>query len=118
MQPTISKRNGGHTKRAFSKSSIQLTEREVVTRNLELATEFSRYLIEHPAFAEKLPQNAEIFFMPEDDLALCEANQRLIETEKRRSKSAPIVVIRFGKLTPAKSRIVRPRVDQRFFAHL
>jgi len=67
--------------------------------------------MEHPAFAEKLPSNAEIFFMPEDDSALCEANQCLIETQKRRSKSAPIVIIRIGRLAPAKSRIVRPRVE-------
>lgn len=116
MPTTISKRNGANTKRAFSKSSARLTEREVVTRNLELATEFSRYLIEHPAFAEKLPQNAEIFFMPSDDPLLCKANARLVEMEKRQGRVRSIVVIRFAKLAPSKSRMIQPRVDKGFVA--
>jgi len=110
----ISKRNGGATKRVFSKRSAVLSENEVIARNLEFATEFSRYLLEHPAFAERMPANAQIFFMPENDPALCEANRRLIEMEERRGKSASIVVIRFDKLAPAKSRIIRPRVDRQF----
>jgi len=102
------------TKRGSSKSSGQLSENEVMTRNLELAMEFSRYLLEHPASAERMPANAQIFFMPDDDLALCEANRRLIEMEKRHRQPAPIVVVRCGKLAPAKSRMIRPRVDRRF----
>ena len=114
MPTLILKRNGGSTKRAFFKRSARLSENEVIARNLEYATEFSRYLVEHPAFAEKISANAQIFFMSEIDPALCEANRRLIEMENRLSKSAPIVVIRFDKLAPAQSRLIRPRVERQF----
>jgi len=52
--------------------------------------------------------------MPSDDPLLCEANARLVEMEKRRVRAKSIVVIRFAKLAPSKSRMIQPRLDKRF----
>ncbi|HHT9158661.1 MAG TPA: DUF5647 family protein [Candidatus Brocadiaceae bacterium] len=51
-----------------------MNEQEVFTKNLILSTEFDRYLLDHPAFAEKIPTNAQIVFLPEHDPELCKIN--------------------------------------------
>ncbi len=41
-----------------------MTEKEIFEKNLILSTEFDRYVMEHPEFAEKLPLNAQIVLLP------------------------------------------------------
>lgn len=52
-------------------------EKEMIERNLELSSEFSRYLFEHPEIEEKIPINAEIILLPEFDIGLKEYNLKL-----------------------------------------
>lgn len=41
---------------------------EILTqRNIELSTEFSRYLFEHPELEKKIPLDAELILLPEFD---------------------------------------------------
>ena len=51
-----------------------MKEEEIFSKNLILSTEFDRYVIDHPEFAEKIPQNAQIVLLPEDDPELCQKN--------------------------------------------
>ena len=44
-----------------------MTEQEVFAKNLILSTEFDRYILEHPEVAEKIPLNAQVVLLPEDD---------------------------------------------------
>jgi hypothetical protein len=49
-------------------------EQAMVTKNIELSAEFSRYLFEHPQVEERIPSGAEIVFLPEFDQELKEFN--------------------------------------------
>jgi hypothetical protein len=52
-------------------------EKEMIERNIELSTEFSRYLFEHKEMEEKIPIDAEIILLPEFDEELKQFNLRI-----------------------------------------
>jgi hypothetical protein len=52
-------------------------EKEIIERNIELSTEFSRYLFEHKELEEKIPIDAEIILLPEFDEELRQYNLNL-----------------------------------------
>ena len=86
-----------------------MTEQELFTKNLTLSREFDLYLVEHPEVAERIPANALIVLLPEDDPELCAKNQEL--TQARREPGQAIVSVRVGKLMPPRSRLVNPQVE-------
>lgn len=53
------------------------TNNKIIEKNFEISAEFSRYLFEHPEFAEKLPQEGEIILLPEFDPELKEHKLKL-----------------------------------------
>jgi len=68
-----------------------------------LVREFDRYIIEHPEFAEKIPNNALVVMQIEKDDAF---NQWAKETAlKATEKDQPIVFVTITKLKPVRSRI-------------
>ncbi len=80
-----------------------MTEQEVFTKNLILSTEFDRYVLEHPEFAEKIPLNAQVVFLPDDDPELSSIN---IETAKQqREEGQRVVYIHVGSISPQISRL-------------
>jgi hypothetical protein len=86
-----------------------MTEQDLFLKNLKLSREFDLYLIEHPDVAERIPANALIVLLPEDDPELCAKNQELARV--RREPDQPIVSVRVGALTPPRSRLVNPTVE-------
>ena len=48
--------------------------RKTFYKNLLLGTEFDKYLIEHPKFAESIPNGALVVLLPQDNPALCKEN--------------------------------------------
>ena len=79
-------------------------------KNLMLGTEFDKYLIEHPKFAESIPNGALMVLLPEDDSALCKENLRIAEA--RAEDGQLVVYIKIKKLAPpSRSRIVGPRIQ-------
>ena len=65
----------------------------------ELLTEFNRYLAEHPAFVEKIPNGAEVVLLDKRDLGY---NRFVLENLKN---DHPIIYIDIGELTPVRSRL-------------
>ena len=59
-----------------------MTEKKLVEKNLILATEFDRYLLEHPEAAEQIPLNAQIVLLPEDDPELCQKNREVATAQR------------------------------------
>lgn len=69
-----------------------------IEQNIELSTEFSRYLFEHPEFEAELPSDAEIVLLPEFDEDLYAHNRELgLAMESRGEK---VVYVRVGQLRP------------------
>ena len=88
-----------------------MTHDEFFEKNLTLSTEFSLYLLEHPEFAESLPDKAHIVLLPQDDLDLCKANLKAASLYSQRDgEDRPLVYIEIERLALVRSRLVNPRV--------
>jgi Family of unknown function (DUF5647) len=78
-------------------------------KNIVLNTEFNKYLVEHPEMTDKMPDNALVVMLPDDDPGLCRKNLTL--ARRYREENQPIVYVRIKKLAPPpKSRLVQPRL--------
>ena len=78
----------------------------------ELFLEFTRYLTEHPDFAERIPPDAEVVLLDARDP---EFSREALRRANRRSKTEdmpdrPVVFVEVGKLKPVRSRLSRPRI--------
>jgi len=82
-------------------------EKAWVTKNMILGFEFDKYLIEHPAFAKRIPNGSTVFLLPESDKELCRRNRALAEKERLHGKK--IALVKIKNLSPLpKSRIHQP----------
>ena len=86
-----------------------MRKEDLFKKNHILGIEFDRYVLENPDFLDKIPDGAEIVFLPEDDSELCEENIRL--SRVHREEGRPIVVIKIEKLEPPRSRLVNVRIE-------
>lgn len=73
-----------------------------------LVTEFDRYVVDHPEFAEKIPQNAQIVLQVEGEDEYNGWGRDM--AAKQREPDQPVVYIRIKGLKPAKSRLLKPEV--------
>ncbi len=83
-----------------------MTEQEIFSKNLILTTEFDRYVLEYPEFAEKIPENAQVVLLPEDDLELRQKNIEIAKAQ--RESGQPVVYVEIEKVAPQMSRLVNP----------
>lgn len=86
-----------------------MTEKEVFTKNLILSTEFDRYILEHPEFAEEIPLNAQVVFLPEDDIELCRINVEM--AERQREEGQQVVYVHIGVIAPQISRLTKVSLE-------
>jgi hypothetical protein len=83
---------------------------EIFYKNSVLGFEFDKYLIEHPELSAKIPNNALIVILPQDDPELCKINLKL--SEDLRERNQPVLYVRVGKIAPPrKSRLVKPKLE-------
>jgi len=73
------------------------------------SVEFDRYLLEHPEVLEQIPENAEIYFLPEDDPDLSQENLKIAESQKTEGKK--VVFVKIGRLSPPRSRLQNVRLE-------
>jgi hypothetical protein len=91
-----------------------MEEQEIFSKNVTLSTEFNKYLVEHPEFAERIPDEAVVVLLPEDDPELCRENLRLAESNRKIDDRPDrlIVRVRIERLAPPPpSRIVNPTLE-------
>lgn len=86
-----------------------MTEQDIFAKNLILSTEFDRYLIDYPSFAESIPLNAQIVLLPEDDQELCTINKEL--AEEQREEGQVVVYVHIGKIAPQISRLTEVSME-------
>jgi Family of unknown function (DUF5647) len=86
-----------------------VNRKSVAYKNIVLNTEFNKYLVEHPEIADKIPNDALVVILPDDDPVLSRRNLSL--ARRHREKDQPVVYVRVKKLAPPpKSRLVQPRL--------
>ena len=73
-----------------------------------LVTEFDRYVVEHPEFAEKIPQNARIVLQVEGDDEYNRWSREL--ADRQRETGQVVVYVKVKGLRPVKSRLIEPEV--------
>ncbi len=87
-----------------------MNKKELFEKNLELTSEFSRYVLEHPEVARRIPKDAIVVILPEYDQELAEENLKIVKA--RREENQPMIVVRVKKLAPPrKSRLVEPTLE-------
>ncbi len=81
----------------------------------ELFTEFTRYVIEHPGFASRLPTDALIVLLDKNDPEFNRENLRRVEKHLKHDDqpARPVVYVQVGRLAPVRSRLRNPRVMTR-----
>jgi len=73
-----------------------------------LVTEFDRYVVEHPEFAEKIPQNAQIVLQVEGDDEYNRWSRELADRQKEQGQA--VIYVKVKGLKPVKSRLIEPEV--------
>jgi hypothetical protein len=80
-----------------------------VEKNSMLVKEFDRYILEHPEFADSLPDNALVVMQIEGDE---EFNNWARETAQSvAEKDNPVVYVTITELKPVRSRIERLKLE-------
>ncbi len=90
-----------------------MRKEDVFRKNHLLGVEFDRYLLEHPEILEQIPENAEIYFLPEDDPELSQENFKMAEAHK--ASGNKIVLVKIGRLSPPRSRLQNVRLESATF---
>ena len=90
-----------------------MRKEDVFRENHLLGVEFDRYLLEHPEVLEQIPENAEIYFLPEDDPDLSQENLRIAEAEKTEGRK--VILVKIGRLSPPRSRLQNVRLESMTF---
>jgi hypothetical protein len=91
-----------------------MDKQEIFSKNVTLSTEFNKYLLEHPEFAEQIPDEAVVILLPADDPELCEENRRLAEQNRKVDDlpDRPVVLVKIERLAPPPpSRLINPTVE-------
>ena len=79
-------------------------------KNAELIYEFDMYVIEHPEFAEKIPQGAIVVMQIEDDKEFNPWSKKLAKSQAE--KGQPIIYIWIKELLPTHSRIKKLKLER------
>jgi len=78
----------------------------------ELMTEFTRYLIEHPDFADRIPEGAQAVLLDRQDAVY---SQQAIKFSRNARKTddipeRPVIYIEVTEMAPIRSRLQKLRV--------
>ena len=87
-----------------------MTDHDLFEKNLELSTEFSKYLLSHPELESQMPEDAQVVFLVESDPALTQKNLQLARQQK--AEGQLVVFVHVKGLRPEISRLIDPRLEQ------
>ncbi|MEE8389458.1 MAG: DUF5647 family protein [Anaerolineae bacterium] len=81
----------------------------------QLLTEFNRYVMTHPEFLAKIPDEALIVLIDPNDPEFNRHNLERMRAYQRNDDKPdrPVVYVDIGELAPVQSRLVKPRVLSR-----
>jgi hypothetical protein len=86
-----------------------MRKEDLFIKNHLLGVEFDRYLLENPELLDQIPENAEVYFLPEEDPELSQEN--LKAAQPRKTKGKAVVLVRIGRLSSPRSRLQDVRLD-------
>ena len=80
-----------------------MTKDDIVRKNLDLHAEWMKYVFENPDVLDRIPKNAVLVILPEDDEELYRENYTVLEENK--GKGIPVFVVRMKTPRPQISNI-------------
>jgi len=83
---------------------------DFATRQMELAAEWARYVLDHPEVDRSLPPDAYIYFHVEGDVEFNNYSQQLAARREREEGAAVVCVKLKGLAPPQGSRLIDPEV--------
>ena len=86
-----------------------MTNDELVRKNIELATEFGKFMLDNPELAGKISPESVIIFIDESDPELTRYNRSLEEKAKRERR--PIVRVKIKGLASETTRLLEPKLE-------
>lgn len=87
-----------------------MTEKELFEKNLEISSEFSRYIVANPEVAKRIPRDAEIIFLVESDPELSRCNLKIANKIKESGTSVVFVKIK-GVRPLEETRLIEPHLE-------
>lgn len=85
-----------------------MTREEQFRKNNELFELFMQQVLETPEFTERIPEGAEIIFLPQNDLELCQENLKLGEARKKEGRRVVYIKI---ELVPQVRTVFMPHLE-------
>jgi hypothetical protein len=85
------------------------TKTDFTEKNTMLIKEFDKYILEHPEFAEKIPDNSLVVMQIEGDGEFNKWARKI--AQKISSKQNPPIYITITELKPVRSRIGKLRIE-------
>ena len=67
-----------------------MTPNEIARKNLDLLEDFMKYAFEHPEILDRIPSDAQLIILPENDDELLDVNKRYLEECKRLGKKVAV----------------------------
>ena len=80
-----------------------MTKDDIVRKNLDLHEEWMKYVFENQDVLDRIPKNAVLVILPEDDEELYRENYKVLEENK--GKGIPVFVVRMKTPRPQISNI-------------
>ncbi len=80
-----------------------MTKDEIIKKNLDLHAEWMKYVFDNPDVLDKIPVDAVLLILPEDDRELYDENYRILEENK--AKGIPVFVVTMKTPKPQISSI-------------
>ena len=80
-----------------------MTKDDIVRKNLDLHAEWMKYVFENQDVLDRIPKNAVLVILPEDDEELYRENYKVLEESK--GKGIPVFVVRMKTPRPQISNI-------------
>jgi hypothetical protein len=86
-----------------------IEKKRFVDKNSMLVKEFDRYILEHPEFADEIPDNALVVMQIEGDEEFNNWAKEMAQNVAE--KDAPVVYITITELKPVRSRIEKLKLE-------
>jgi hypothetical protein len=87
-----------------------VNDKEFFEKNLTLANEFSKYVVEHPEVAAQIPKGAQVVLLLNDDPEFNKKNIALARDQ--REEDQPVVFVKIEGLIPERaSRLINPQLE-------
>lgn len=92
-----------------SKKSHGMTEHALAEKRITFGFEFSRFLMAHPKFATRIPRDAAVVFLVDDDPVFTRRERTLAKRLARTGQ--PVVTVHVqGLAPPLESRLINPDI--------